>query len=225
MSFYQHTIRECVRRIQALPEYDPIRRIGPAVFTCGCGRRWEQEYDKFAGNYYVLVTGDEDVDLPDDMLAALRDPDVVLPGEMKVMEKVAAWVLGGKPKWVGARHALARFISQKIFRHDGEICQRCGWAVAWGCPTYWTTDDSFWNKIQGGEGGIRCIRCFTRDCLDKGIVVRWTVQPDSETITSKRCNHPIGTSEALYVTCVLDAGHNGPHQPIQTVIKDKEHGR
>lgn len=76
------------------------------------------------------------------------------------------------------RRAVAKFIAQRILRHRGEICGRCGWPVAWGCPTYWTARDAFWRQIHGSDGGIRCVRCFTRDCLERGVVVRWMVQPD-----------------------------------------------
>lgn len=61
---------------------------------------------------------------------------------------------------------------------DGEVCKRCGWLVAASCPTWWSAPDALWNEVEGGPGGIRCIRCFTEDCEAKGVTVYWRAVVD-----------------------------------------------
>lgn len=77
----------------------------------------------------------------------------------------------------------------------GEVCKKCGQFVATTCPSWWSAPDALWNEVEGGPGGIRCIRCFTEDCEAKGIWVYWqavvdgraaSVQPEANSPGEKR---------------------------------------
>jgi hypothetical protein len=51
-----------------------------------------------------------------------------------------------------------------------EFCHRCGRRV----HEVWHGSDALWNAITGmGEGGVRCVRCFDRECRDRGVLLMW----------------------------------------------------
>mgnify|MGYP000588371437 CR=1 FL=1 len=61
-----------------------------------------------------------------------------------------------------------------IRRHHGEICHGCGRPVARPIGgTYWFADNALWNRVEGGEGGLRCPACFTLDARRAGVHVAW----------------------------------------------------
>lgn len=76
---------------------------------------------------------------------------------------------------------LRKFYWQRIRRHDGEICQRCGDA-GWHRlgRTYWFAPNALWNLVMGGEAGVLCPRCFTIACELAGIAIGWTCGPVGE---------------------------------------------
>jgi hypothetical protein len=75
--------------------------------------------------------------------------------------------------------ALRRIYWRFVRRHEGEICQACGRPVdrSTGRLSYWFAQDALWDRVEGGQGGIRCIPCFTADCHAAGVNVAWT--PDA----------------------------------------------
>jgi len=56
--------------------------------------------------------------------------------------------------------------------HDGEHCQKCGKAYNY----VWYAPNGLWNRLMGGEGGLLCVDCFDKLCIDNNVYLRWTCE-------------------------------------------------
>lgn len=56
-----------------------------------------------------------------------------------------------------------------------QFCHRCGRrdGLIWWAP------DELWTQIMGGPGGVRCVRCFDRECQERGIGLLWVPRVDA----------------------------------------------
>lgn len=95
--------------------------------------------------------------------------------------------MAGKTFWVpplvrGGCSGALRWTLRRVFRYRYEICHRCGLPVAWFTPSWWHADDALWIEVEGGEAGIRCAPCFTRDCRALGIGVSWRPVVESRSL-------------------------------------------
>lgn len=65
--------------------------------------------------------------------------------------------------------ALIRWLLSRVVC-VAQFCHRCGRRdnICWWAPP------ALWGEVmQAGEGGIRCIPCFHRECDERGIMLRW----------------------------------------------------
>ncbi len=56
-----------------------------------------------------------------------------------------------------------------VRRYRYEVCRKCGRPVG----LVWRAADELWVEVIGHRGNIRCIPCFDRECLDRGITLGW----------------------------------------------------
>lgn len=82
---------------------------------------------------------------------------------------------------------LRRVFWKRIRRYRYEICHACGRPVGHHHPfgreplTWWrAVPDELWNAIEGGAGGLRCPPCFTRDCENAGVPIRWVAERETK---------------------------------------------
>jgi hypothetical protein len=66
--------------------------------------------------------------------------------------------------------------------YRGEVCEDCGFPVAFFVRSYWVAGNDLWNKIVGtddnprGEGVILCPPCFTGRAREQGKHVHWRAE-------------------------------------------------
>ena len=60
---------------------------------------------------------------------------------------------------------------------SGEHCRDCG--RTYSLMGWWRAPDALWLRVTGERyGGLFCPDCFGKRAFAKGIVLRWSVEPD-----------------------------------------------
>ncbi|MDF2751693.1 MAG: hypothetical protein K0S82_75 [Gaiellaceae bacterium] len=60
--------------------------------------------------------------------------------------------------------------------YRGEVCEDCGFPVAFFVSSYWTAPDELWLAVMGTDAGILCPPCFTGRARDQGKYVSWRAE-------------------------------------------------
>lgn len=51
-----------------------------------------------------------------------------------------------------------------------EFCGSCGARV----EQTWRASPALWSEVTGlVDGGVRCVACFDRECVESGVLVQW----------------------------------------------------
>jgi hypothetical protein len=66
--------------------------------------------------------------------------------------------------------------------YRGEVCEDCGFPVAFFVRSYWFAPNDLWNEVVGtednprGEGHVLCPPCFTGRAREHGKHVHWRAE-------------------------------------------------
>lgn len=64
-------------------------------------------------------------------------------------------------------------LDKQTTRYEYETCDSCGIKVfdSTGEGSYWLAKSDLWFEVYGTTAGIKCISCFTKDAINKGLHV------------------------------------------------------